>query len=264
MKTTRLCAIALGAAMMLGSTGGALAMTVDGFAPDVGDFVTAGDRKWGPGPVGTGATISYSFMNAGISMAGDAAASNTTDLANLLGNLNAFKNMMRSAFDAWEAVANLTFVEVADSGNAFDTPGAAGDIRIGAHSFDGPSNVLAHAYFPPPNGNSAAGDLHFDSDDLWELVSDGTGDGVFNIFQVAMHEIGHSIGLNHTNVPNSLMNAFYSEAFLGPQADDIAGAQYLYGVPVNGNPIPLPAALPLLGGGILLMGFVGRRKRRAA
>ena len=47
-----------------------------------------------------------------------------------------------------------------------------GDIRIGAHRFDGPGKVLAHTYFPPPNGSSAAGDSHYDSQENWVYTPD--------------------------------------------------------------------------------------------
>src|SRR5262249_17313261 len=42
-----------------------------------------------------------------------------------------------------------------------------GDIRIGAHRMDGTSKTLAHTYFPPPNGATAAGDAHFDNAENW-------------------------------------------------------------------------------------------------
>jgi hypothetical protein len=47
-----------------------------------------------------------------------------------------------------------------------------GDIRIGAHRFDGAGKVLAHTYYPPPNGSSAAGDSHYDSSENWVYVPD--------------------------------------------------------------------------------------------
>jgi hypothetical protein len=73
--------------------------------------------------------------------------------------------------------ASFTFSATSDDGRAFGASGAGqnqagvGDIRIGAHVFDGTSNVLAHAYYPPPNGATAAGDAHFDSSENW--IDDG-------------------------------------------------------------------------------------------
>lgn len=73
-----------------------------------------------------------------------------------------------------------------------------------------------------------AGDIHFDTADTWKIGFGGAG---FDIFQVMAHEIGHAIGLDHTGVSGSLLEPFYSEAFSGPQAEDIAGAQAIYGAP---------------------------------
>lgn len=46
-------------------------------------------------------------------------------------------------------------------------------IRIGAHRFDGSGKVLAHTYYPPPNGSTAAGDSHYDSGEDWVLTGSG-------------------------------------------------------------------------------------------
>lgn len=212
--------------------------------------------KWGNPTMGTGATISWSYMNSGVSCAVEFSGCTISSLASFLPA--GFDTQIRAAFDAWSAVANLTFVFVpADNGVAFNGAGTNADIRIGGHAFDGPSGTLAHGFFPPNNGNTAAGDIHLDSTDNWALSQVGPG---FDLFTVFAHELGHALGLAHSSVPNSLMNPFYTEAFRGPQADDIAGMRFIYGAPVTTN-VPEPGTLALLG---VAFAALSLRSRRAA
>ena len=169
-----------------------------------------------------------------------------------------YSTSITAAFNAWAGVADVTFVEIPDDGSSFNAvAGSFGDIRIGGHAFDGGGGTLAHAFFPPVNGASAAGDLHFDTAEFWKIGFGGAG---FDIFQWAVHELGHSLGLAHTGVPGSLMNPFYTEAFSGPQADDIAGMQFIYGPAQTEVPVPAPATVLLLGLGTLGLGWSRRRK----
>ena len=191
--------------------------------------------KWGPPAFGTGATVTWSLIPTGTACDGGPCTSFADAMP------AGWQSAVATAFSMWSSVANLNFVQVADDGNPFNGPTSSGDIRIGLEIFDGPGGTLAHGFFPPNNGNTAAGDIHFDIAELWKIGFGGPG---FDIIQVLAHELGHALGLAHTNVPNSLMNPFYSEAFLGPQADDIAGMQFIYGPAIQ--PVPEPAAVALM------------------
>ncbi|KAK3606468.1 hypothetical protein CHS0354_041415 [Potamilus streckersoni] len=83
--------------------------------------------------------------------------------------------------------------------------------------------VLAHATFP------TVGNIHFDDEEMWLLGQEAQSKGV-ELYIVAAHEIGHALGLSHTNVPGALMAPFYVYSTkLELHSDDINGIQFLYG-----------------------------------
>ena len=209
--------------------------------------------KWGSPLLGTGATITWSLMGGGLTTDDGLSSDFSTFMP------PGYEDQIAAAFAAWSAVADITFIQVADCGLAFNAGGCGGDdIRLGGHAFDGPGGTLAHGYYPPANGTTAAGDIHFDVAETWKIGFGGPG---FDIFQVTAHEIGHAIGLDHTPEMTSLMYGFYTEDFTGLQPDDIAGAQYLYG---RASVVPLPAAFPLFASALLVMSVLGWRIHRKA
>ena len=133
------------------------------------------------------------------------------------------------AFGLWAAPTGLRFVRQQAGSGAVDI-----DIKFatGAHGdgapFDGPWNVLAHAFFPPPNAGSLAGDVHFDNAERWTVTLPTSGSAV-DLVTVATHEIGHSLGLGHSSVTGAIMYPVYRGAQRSLAADDIAGIRSLYG-----------------------------------
>lgn len=168
------------------------------------NFTTVG--TWGR------SNISFSFQNG------------TADIPN-----DDERIAIRQAFQIWADYANLNFTEVSNNGD-IAILWATGNHGDGAgNAFDGTNGVLAHAFFPPPNGGSIAGDLHLDDDEAWTLVAQAGGGQPIDLVTVAIHEIGHSLGLGHSNVSCAIMNPFYfgSQRYLAQ--DDINGIRSIYG-----------------------------------
>jgi hypothetical protein len=139
-------------------------------------------------------------------------------------DFNAIRRLVHEAISVWEHNSNLKFREAHpnDANNA--------DIRIDfarldhgdGFEFTGPSGTLAHA-FPP--GKNIGGDVHMDNDEKWDIEDGNKGDVSF--FYTLLHEVifnvilrfknlnyfcqqlGHSLGLSHSNTKDSIMYAWY-------------------------------------------------------
>lgn len=144
-------------------------------------------------------------------------------------NGNVVRNAVRRAFNTWAAAgAGLTFVEVETD----EDPDIVIEWRRAAdedHSMVG--GVLAHADFPPGFSIIVSGlplPLHFD-DEEHDWV-DGAVAGAFDIETVALHEIGHCLGMLHSNVNGSVMFPFISSQRMARilQQDDLDGIRNLY------------------------------------
>lgn len=144
------------------------------------------------------------------------------------------------AFQLWSSVTPLRFTRVY-GGQADIMISFASGFHGDFYSFDGPGRTLAHAYAP---GSGIGGDAHFDEDENWTKF---TTYGGYNLFLVAAHELGHSLGLSHSNVFGALMYPTYmpmdTRNFRLHQ-DDINGIQALYGPPKESPALPTQALPP--------------------
>lgn len=136
------------------------------------------------------------------------------------------RSAAQQAFGLWSTVTPLTFSEVALSSG----PDIVIRFVTGAHgdgsSFDGPGGVLAHAFYPPPNGGSLAGDTHMDDAEAWSVNLPASGVDLVTVFA---HEFGHALGLAHSTVSGALMYPYYGGPNRSLHEDDVDGIQALYG-----------------------------------
>ncbi|KAI3714144.1 hypothetical protein L1987_72735 [Smallanthus sonchifolius] len=87
--------------------------------------------------------------------------------------------------------------------------------------FGGPGGLLAYAYAPTD------GRFGYDADDRWVV---GAVPNAYDIETLALHEIGHLLGLDHNQYENAIMwPTFTAGVIKGLNSDDIQGVRVLYG-----------------------------------
>lgn len=131
-----------------------------------------------------------------------------------------YRPLVRSAFDAWEAVSLIDFVEVPDD---FDVNIRIGDIEIDGFPMPGETTTLGTAQSWTISQIYVAAQVYFDVDAYEDRAT---------YYQVALHEIGHAIGFDHSNNPADTMYFLSNPENASGRlsAGDIAGVQQLYGV----------------------------------
>lgn len=166
------------------------------------------------------------------------------------------RGVMKRAFKYWSDVTNLDFIETPSDPEPEIWVKFVRNYHGDPYAFDGEGGTLAHAFYPH-NEKGLSGDVHFDDDENF-TVNSKYGK---NLLWVATHEVGHSIGLEHSNVRNAIMYPWYQPYKPGFKLtyDDINGIQNLYGSRTPGTaptdppteppttPTPAPTPAPTAG-----------------
>ncbi|MFG6562357.1 DUF4214 domain-containing protein [Sulfitobacter sp. 1A15299] len=160
--------------------------------------------KWGPAELGeAGGVVYWSF------------ATSQGDIINFSESITGAeqRDVIRQAFQMWEDVADIDFIEVSDDRDV--------NIRLGYEDIDGPGGTLGLAYYRYSNTSFIEAEIGFDRAEIGRQT-------IEQFFETAIHEVGHAIGLDHSDAPNSIM---LPRGYTGPvlSSGDIAGIQEIYG-----------------------------------
>jgi hypothetical protein len=234
-------------------------------APASADPVSIGWAQ--PGGAGSPVDVTYSYANLL-----DSGFNTTLGSAEL-------RRATELALGVWARYVPLHFVEVPDSGpvpSDREYGGGFPDIRLGYQPRLNQGSA-ALAYFPNERAGweaaGLAGDIHFSNDlsafhaSTWGHALDGA--TALDFFSVALHEIGHALGVPHifdepAIMSGSLVTVFSRSENADLQPADITAIRALYGSgtgSVEALTTPEPGTIVLLATGLGL-GVQRIRRRR--
>ena len=136
-----------------------------------------------------------------------------------------YQATIEQALQTWSAASGLTFVQVADS--------AAPEIQIGWGDLGtSQSGLVGYTSWVPGSNQPIDVRLEDPTEDALVAGSDGTygyAGTSTSLYQAALHEIGHALGLGESSDPNSIMFPLLGPNNTAPDATDLSNLAKLYG-----------------------------------
>ena len=151
-----------------------------------------------------------------------------------IGSNSTFDNAFVMALNNWNNHSNFSYSSINASADPCDSPdstrGWEFNSTICGSPFGGATLAITLTWansFSPTLNNIIDSDIFFNTTFTWD-VHNGSGTNI-DFKRVAVHELGHALGLSHENTVPALMNPLYSQTIETPQVDDFNGLRALYG-----------------------------------
>src|SRR5205085_7078162 len=187
------------------------------FEPSKADAYTLEGPKW---PNGSTVNMQLSLGNAGYTLSD--------------GNTS-WNSAVAPALDQWNAfIGGMQFGKVMNStvslarGDRFNS--MAFSSTVFGQSFG--SNTLAVTYYSYSGSSMLEADILFNTAQSFDSYRGPQRYGSFDIQRVALHELGHALGLGHPDQAGQNVDAVMNSVISDRDqlsADDISGAQSIYG-----------------------------------
>lgn len=154
------------------------------------------------------------------------------------------------ALDLWnQTVANMQFGRVMNSTAAVASGDGVNSMAFSSTVFGSSfgSNTLAVTTYYYRSSTMVEADILFNRAQPYDSYRGPLRSGSYDIQRVALHELGHALGLAHPDQAgqhvSAVMNSIISDIYT-LTADDIAGGQSLYGARTSSTPTPTPTPTP--------------------
>ncbi len=170
-------------------------------------------------------------------------------VAPLLDGNTSYSAAVGPALEAWSSNVGRVHLSAVNGASAVSTGDHVNSVVFTSTIFGQAfgSGTLAVTYYVTQGTNMIEADVLFNSAQTFDSYrgplrfGGAFGFALADIRRILLHELGHAIGLNHSNGDNIMAPIVSDRESLSN--DDIAGAQWMYGAPIAPPPPPAVSRL---------------------